>query len=240
MRRVPHIGVDVQCRTCGKTFKVPNCEALTAKYCSRECMHIGHRKSVTKPCFGCGKPVTRRPSSGGKNKRWFCSTECLNNWQRSQDSPLKVVWTDPQKIKNATERLTLWRKENPHPLLGKHHSDATKRKIALAHSKPPNLEIVLKHRKGVRQSQNNTIECAREKLGGICQLCKTKEKLEFAHVYYPDKRVKHSGTYAAAMDALEFDGSVILLCKKCHDHPEKYLKELIDLRKKLLVVDVVN
>jgi len=232
MRRVPHIGVDVQCRTCGKAFKVPNSEALTAKYCSKECMYIGHRKRVTKPCFGCGKPVTRRPSSGGKSKRWFCSTECLNNWQRSQDSPLKVVWTDPQKIENATNRLMNWRKKHKHPRLGTHHSEETKQKIALAHTKTPSSEVVLHHRLSVREAVRKKIKLAIEKLGGVCQLCWVSDNLEFAHVYYPSKRKKHTGTYAAALDALQFEGSVLLLCKECHDHPERYLKELIDLRKK--------
>lgn len=230
MKHIPLVGVDIQCKTCGKIFKVPNNQALTAKYCSRACMHEGHRKRVTKPCHGCGKPVTKRPSEGSKSKRWFCSLECLNKWQRSEESPLHASWDNPQMLEASSERLKEWRNQHEHPLLGKHHSEETRKKIALARTEPPNMDSVIYHRESVRKSVLARIALAKEKLGGVCQLCGSSEKLHFAHVYYPKKRKYRQDTYSSALDALKFEGSVLLLCKECHNHPEKYLKELIDLR----------
>lgn len=222
------VGVDLQCKVCGKTYRVENSRALTSKCCSRVCKDKGQEKTITKQCYGCGKPVTRRPSEFGK--RCFCSVECLNKWQRSEDSPFHASWTNTQMIETSSERLKKWRSEHEHPRLGVHLSEATKLKIASSHMKPPNPNSIIIHRLSARKCVLKTIQQAKDKLGGVCQLCGTDEILQFAHIYYPVKRVKKC-IYESALDALQFEGSVLLLCKKCHNHPEKYLKELIDLRR---------
>lgn len=223
------VGVDIKCRFCGKIFTVPNCQTFTAKYCSRECKNKGQLKRFTKPCYSCGKPISRMLRY--RSKRWFCTTECLNKWQKSLESPLAVGWTDKQRIQDSVERLMQWRREHPHPFLGKHHSDEVKMKIATSRSRKPRPDAIAKYKQNAKQARKQLINLALEKLGGVCQLCKAKDDLQFAHIFYPNKRKGRRGYYASARDALKFEGSVLLLCKECHNHPEKYLKELIDLRK---------
>ncbi len=79
---------------------------------------------------------------------------------------------------------------------------------------------------------------SREYLGGRCQLCGSTNNLQFCHIIYAQKFKRD--TLAAARDVIQHPERYLLLCKECHIHPEKYLKELIDMRAERLEMRLVT
>ena len=85
-----------------------------------------------------------------------------------------------------------------------------------------------------------TTEEAKEKLGGKCQLCGSVENLEFAHLWYDDYEIEDRRSckeHIVAFEVLKKPEKFLLLCEDCHHHPEKWLKQLIDLKR---LVEPVN
>lgn len=70
-------------------------------------------------------------------------------------------------------------------------------------------------------------------------MCGSTSRLEFAHIIYTDDSDSRS-TIRTAREVMEHPDHFILLCKSCHRRPEKYLKELIDLRAKVFEVPITQ
>lgn len=66
------------CLNCGKEFEIPHWRKNTAKYCSTECQHNGHKKALNCVCEICGKEFHLKPSQLNKHKHHCCSIKCLN------------------------------------------------------------------------------------------------------------------------------------------------------------------
>lgn len=68
----------LQCKICGKDFKIPRCRELTAKYCSKKCSDKKEHTQNLVNCRECGKEFHRKQSH--QNRRIvhgnFCGTEC--------------------------------------------------------------------------------------------------------------------------------------------------------------------
>lgn len=73
-------GVVLSCKICGKEFKVPQCRAKTAEFCSHACSVIGRAQKCSKPkvavvCKECGITFYDHPSHAGR--RIYCSKTCM-------------------------------------------------------------------------------------------------------------------------------------------------------------------
>lgn len=74
--------VELECEICKNKFQVPKARENTAKYCSKECMGIGHRAKNNVTCTMCKKPFHIKNSALNHYKRNFgtyCSRECFAN-----------------------------------------------------------------------------------------------------------------------------------------------------------------
>jgi len=80
-----------------------------------------------------------------------------------------------------------------------------------------------------RERRERRIVEAINLLGGKCQLCGKTENLEFCHISYTQKNQVSDLAWAVLREPDTF----LLLCQECHLHPEKWLKELIDIKAKL-------
>lgn len=87
-----------------------------------------------------------------------------------------------------------------------------------------------RYRDAHRDWVNRTKTRARQLLGGICQLCSAGEDLHFAHVAYGAKN-PHRSALQTAREVIKHPDRFLLLCRDCHFHPEKYLKELLEQRR---------
>lgn len=86
-----------------------------------------------------------------------------------------------------------------------------------------------------RRYKRLALQRAKDLLGGRCQMCGSTERLEFAHLSYPeDYNRKNNDSYSRQLRVIKNPENFLLLCYECHRHPEKYLKELIELKAKLL------
>lgn len=82
---------DINCKGCGATFSVPNCQRDTIKFCGRECRRkyydarkavvpkerVVRRKSHTIVCRNCGKQTTVL-----KQNNLFCNQHCYFEFKR--------------------------------------------------------------------------------------------------------------------------------------------------------------
>lgn len=80
-----------------------------------------------------------------------------------------------------------------------------------------------------RQYKAKVINEAKQLLGNRCQLCGSRERLEFCHVVYR-KKMKVNNVFRNAQDALKSPDDFLLLCEDCHQHPERHLKAYIEMR----------
>jgi HNH endonuclease len=75
-------GAILECKTCGKTFKVPPVRSKTAKYCSPGCAGKGRGPERELPkvaivCAACGKTFFEHGSHA--SRRVYCSNGCRNS-----------------------------------------------------------------------------------------------------------------------------------------------------------------
>ncbi len=71
-------------------------------------------------------------------------------------------------------------------------------------------------------------------------MCGSEERLEFGHLSYPaDYGQMWKDQYSLCLQVQKNPENFLLLCYECHRHPEKHLKELIELKAKLLEREVL-
>lgn len=70
-----------KCLRCGNEFKVPQCRAKEAKYCSQKCHYEDERPSakIWRLCERCGKPFQTWPAWERKGSGKYCSFSCYND-----------------------------------------------------------------------------------------------------------------------------------------------------------------
>lgn len=80
------------CKTCGKEFvpKYHNFNNIRndkkPKYCSKDCVDKGKKKTVVRICKVCGKEFTRRPSDLRKGTGEYCSWSCQRSTKKNRVS----------------------------------------------------------------------------------------------------------------------------------------------------------
>jgi len=93
----------VTCRYCGKEFGVLPSRKSTAKYCSRECYRLDHRRTLV--CDVCGKEFSRRKSAITKGGN-YCSVACRNKGVGDKISKTKRKIRH-QKSKSIDKKITI-------------------------------------------------------------------------------------------------------------------------------------
>lgn len=130
-----------------------------------------------------------------------CSVRLTDgNWQPSRRRAGNRICASCQAAANRPSRRARWRR---------------KKSMMLA-----------EHREWSRSTRLKAIAA----LGNKCMLCGAGEQLHLAHLSYATKRTRSDSGRATAREALKDLSRFLLLCKDCHFHPEKYLKELIERR----------
>jgi hypothetical protein len=129
--------IEIVCLNCKKIFRVSNYRINSAKFCSKKCMyqhrrgktweeiysHREKKKKTLKRCLMCKDEIHYFPC---ETKRRFCSRNCAHNFRKGK------TWEEFFGIEKAKEMKKL---RIPF-MLGKHHSEETKRKIGEANSEP--------------------------------------------------------------------------------------------------------
>jgi 5-methylcytosine-specific restriction endonuclease McrA len=89
--------IEVTCAYCGKTFSraIHETRGKELLFCDKVCMHRWQSENwmgenhhlwkeeahVTKPCAQCGESVTRYQWAKNRSEKFFCSSECMYQWQ---------------------------------------------------------------------------------------------------------------------------------------------------------------
>ena len=103
----------LECEKCGKEFFVSkalitqemNHSRGRCRYCSQECSNNAHKKEHHLYCLRCGKEIIVKDKyyKRSKNKHFFCSTECANQYNNPRKS---IVEVDGTKVKSFTSMMT--------------------------------------------------------------------------------------------------------------------------------------
>lgn len=95
------------CQQCGSTFRPhPNMVRLGyAKFCSRACRDLGHRRRIERTCAACGTRFEVRPSELLVRAALYCGMACSQARHAVHVTPLADrFWASVQK----TETCWLW------------------------------------------------------------------------------------------------------------------------------------
>lgn len=204
--------VDATCANCQAPFRLhkSRIERFKAVYCSRKCASIGRTIFVTKLCFICSKPITRK-AFRMKGEKVFCDAKCFAQYvptyktdriEVSCDGCGQTMLAHPSKVKRNKKVFCGWECRNQH-IIGTNNPSYTNGR-GLYFYYGPNWKS---QRRKILIRDNRT-----------CQYCgkqpKGKRGLEVHHI---TPAFNFNGDYVAANDP----SNLITLCVKCHKLAEK-------------------
>ena len=104
------------CKECNKEFKTYH---HNQKYCSYECSSKANQKRDLCLCDNCGKTFYRIKSEVYKNKKHFCSKECMYEFMRWSEKDIEILRKHYRVIKNKDIQQMLSKQYSIQAIRGK-------------------------------------------------------------------------------------------------------------------------
>jgi len=133
---------NIKCDLCKNEFRRKRSQILLAKkhYCSTKCHNLDKRKGKIIVCFVCKRKVYKKNKDidNSKNKKYFCSVKCSNQWLGSKNQGKNHPnWINGKSVyKNILKRTDISRfcrmcGEKDTRILVVHHIDQNRENNAL-------------------------------------------------------------------------------------------------------------